>query len=109
MLGNAPSKSKPTTHKTSGPNEGGGPLTRVVRPLLLLSKLDKMGIGRFPRTTTIYKLKPCLRLLGQLIFLELIDNECFGFFGGLCGRFQRCNKCTLLLTIEPVPACEEHW
>gem|GEM_PF-6663763 len=41
------------------------------------------------------------------MLLELIQHECFGFFGGLCGRFQRCNKRTLLLTIEPVPICSQ--
>src|SRR5699024_9424957 len=45
--------------------------------------------------------------LSDLVLLELIQHECFGFFGGLCGRFQHCNKRTLLLTIEPVPICSQ--
>lgn len=35
MPGNEPTKSKPTTHKTSGPNQGGGPLSSGVDTIRL--------------------------------------------------------------------------
>ena len=35
MPGNEPTKSKPTTHKTSGPNQGGGPLSSEVDTIRL--------------------------------------------------------------------------
>lgn len=43
-LGNAPIKSKPTTHKTSGPNEGGGPQGLVRHGLISASVAFEAGI-----------------------------------------------------------------
>ena len=56
-------------------------------------------------------IQACLSFLShsfELVSTSLIENECFVFFYILCGRFQCCNKRTLLLTIEPVPICPQN-
>ncbi|HJB64134.1 MAG TPA: hypothetical protein H9769_10555, partial [Candidatus Microbacterium pullistercoris] len=97
-LGNAPIKSKPTTHRASGPNEGGGPALLYERTaeLILLSNSRWIGAGKYlPRRLTEFDPDRAAALATPLIegqhdrFATQIEIELDRAGGRIQEGFQR--------------------